>query len=56
MAISLVEKKEARAIVITGSDKVFISGLDINDINALETAQDNDRMTLETKALFRQLE
>ncbi len=56
MAITLIEKKEARAIVITGSNKVFISGLDISDINALKTAQDNDRMTLETKALFRQLE
>jgi enoyl-CoA hydratase len=56
MAISLIEKREARAIVITGSNKVFISGLDINNINALKTAQDNDRMTLETKALFRQLE
>ncbi|OPY74865.1 MAG: putative enoyl-CoA hydratase [Syntrophorhabdus sp. PtaU1.Bin050] len=55
-AINLVKKKEARAIVITGSNKVFISGLDVNDINALKTAQDNNRMTLEIKALFRQVE
>jgi enoyl-CoA hydratase len=54
--ISLIEKKEARAVVITGSNKVFISGLDINDINALKTAQDNIQMTLEIKALFRQVE
>jgi enoyl-CoA hydratase len=54
--ISLVEKKEARAVIITGSDKVFISGLDINDINALKTAEDNIQMTMEMKALFRQVE
>jgi enoyl-CoA hydratase len=54
--IGLIENKEARAIVITGSNKFFISGLDINDINALKTAQDNNEMTLEIKALFRKLE
>ncbi len=54
--INLVEKKEARAVIITGSDKVFISGLDINDINALKTAEDNIQMTMEMKALFRQVE
>jgi enoyl-CoA hydratase len=54
--ISLIENKEARAVVITGSNNVFISGLDINDINALKTAQDNKQMTLEIKALFRQVE
>ena len=54
--ISLVEKKEALAVIITGLKKVFISGLDINDINALETPQDNIQMTMDIKALFRQVE
>ncbi len=56
MVINLVEKKEARAVVITGSPKVFISGLDVKDINALETAEANTRMTLDMKALFRRVE
>jgi enoyl-CoA hydratase len=56
MVISLIEKKEARAVIVTGSNKAFVTGLDVNDIKALKTAQDNDRMTLEIKALFRQVE
>lgn len=54
--ISLVEKKEARAVVITGSNKVFISGLDVKDIDALKTPEDNIKMTLEIKDLFRRVE
>ena len=54
--LGLVERKEARAIVLTGSPKAFVSGLDIKDINAIETAEENDRFTGKIKALFRDLE
>jgi enoyl-CoA hydratase/carnithine racemase len=56
MVIGLIEKKEARAVVITGVNKNFIAGLDIKDISTLKTAEDNDRMTMEMKHLFRQVE
>jgi enoyl-CoA hydratase/carnithine racemase len=54
--IGLVRRKEARVVVIAGTPKAFISGLDINDINAIETAEENDRFTGQIKNLFRQIE
>ena len=54
--IGLVQRKEARAVVITGTPKAFISGLDINDINALKTAEENDHFTGRIKGFFQQIE
>lgn len=56
MIIGLVEKREARAVVVAGANNVFISGLDIKDISTLKTPEDNTRMTLEMKGLFRRIE
>jgi len=56
MAIDAVEMKEARAVIITGANGVFITGLDIKDISGLRTPQDNTNMTLEMKGLFRRVE
>jgi len=54
--VGLVHRKEVRAVVITGTPKAFISGLDINDINAFQTAEENDHFTGKIKGLFRQIE
>jgi enoyl-CoA hydratase/carnithine racemase len=56
MVVGLVEKKEARAVIITGTGKVFISGLDINDINGLKNGEENTRMTMDMKNAFRRVE
>ncbi len=56
MVIDLIEKKEARAVIITGTAKAFISGLDIKDIRAIETAQENTDFTMKVKGLFRRVE
>ena len=54
--IAVIREKKARAVVITGTAKAFVSGLDIKDINAIETAEDNDRFTGNMKELFGQME
>ena len=54
--LQAVENKEAKAVVVTGSNKVFISGLDIKEINDTKTPEENDEATLKVKALFRQIE
>jgi enoyl-CoA hydratase len=54
--IGLVERKEARAVIVTGSGKAFVSGLDIKDINALKNAEENNAMTLGMKKVFRRIE
>ncbi len=56
MVLGLIEKKEARAVVVTGTSKAFISGLDIKDIRAIKTAEENSRFTLGIKAAFRRIE
>jgi enoyl-CoA hydratase len=54
--LELAESRKARAVVITGTKKSFIAGMDIKDINAITTPQQNDAKTLEVKALFRKME
>jgi enoyl-CoA hydratase len=56
MVLGLIERREARAVIITGTSKVFISGLDIKDIRAIKTPEENTQFTLGIKALFRRLE
>jgi enoyl-CoA hydratase/carnithine racemase len=56
LIIGLIEEKKARAVIITGTAAAFVSGLDIKDIALIKTADENDRMTLEVKALFRRIE
>jgi enoyl-CoA hydratase/carnithine racemase len=54
--LELIGRKEARVVVVTGSNKAFISGLDIKEINAINTPEENNEVTLKVKAFFRQLE
>jgi len=54
--LKLVEKKEAKVVIVTGGNKTFISGLDIGEINRIKTPQENDEVTLKVKAFFRQIE
>ena len=56
LMLGLIERKEARAVIVTGTSKAFISGLDIKDIRAIKTPRENTRFTLGIKALFRRLE
>ena len=56
MVLGLIERREARAVIITGTAKAFISGLDIKDIRAIKTPEENTQFTLGIKALFRRLE
>ena len=54
--LQLSGKKEARVVIVTGSNKVFVSGLDIKEINNIKTPEENDEATLKVKALFRKIE
>jgi len=54
--LQLIGKKEARVVIVTGSNKVFVSGLDIKEINNIKTPEENDEATLKVKALFRKIE
>ncbi len=54
--LELIGRKEAKVVIVTGSNKVFISGLDIKEINNIKTPEENDEATLKVKALFRQIE
>ena len=52
----LVGRKEAKVVIVTGTNNVFISGLDIKEINKIKTPEENDEVTLKVKAFFRQVE
>lgn len=52
----LIGKKEAKVVIVTGSDKAFISGLDIKEIYGITTPEENNEATLKVKALFRIIE
>jgi enoyl-CoA hydratase/carnithine racemase len=54
--LRLIGGKEAKVVIITGSNKAFISGLDIREINRITTPEENDEATLKVKVLFRQIE
>ena len=54
--LKVVGTREAKAVVVTGSKKVFVSGLDIKEINAVKTPEENNEVTLNVKALFREVE
>jgi enoyl-CoA hydratase len=54
--VQFVDKKEAKAVIVTGSNKVFISGLDIKEIKNIKTPEENNEATLKVKALFREIE
>jgi enoyl-CoA hydratase len=56
IVLGLIERREARAVIITGTTSAFISGLDINDIRAIKTAEENNRFTSGIKAIFRRIE
>jgi enoyl-CoA hydratase len=54
--LQAIESKEAKAVVVTGSNKAFISGLDIEEISRIRTPAENNRATLAVKILFRKIE
>ena len=54
--LRVIGAKEAKVVIVTGSNKVFISGLDIKEINGVKTPQENNEVTLKVKALFREIE
>jgi enoyl-CoA hydratase/carnithine racemase len=54
--IDLIETKQAKVVVLTGSNQVFISGLDINEIGRIEIPAENTRKTMAIKVLFRRIE
>jgi enoyl-CoA hydratase/carnithine racemase len=54
--LQLVERKQTKVVIVTGSNNVFISGLDIKEIDRIKTSEENDEVTLKVKALFRQIE
>ena len=54
--LQLIGTKEAKVVIVTGSNKVFISGLDIKEINDIKIPEENDEATLKVKAFFRQIE
>jgi enoyl-CoA hydratase len=56
MVLGLIERREARAVIVTGTTKAFISGLDIKDIRAIKTPEENKQFTLGIKAVFRRIE
>ena len=56
MVLGLIERREARAVIVTGTSKAFISGLDIKDIRAIKTPEENTEFTLGIKAIFRRIE
>jgi len=54
--LQLIRRKEAKVVIVTGSKKVFILGLDIKEINRIKTPEENNEATLKVKALFREIE
>ena len=54
--LRVVGTKEAKVVIVTGSNKVFISGLDIKEINGVKTPEESNEVTLKVKALFREIE
>lgn len=54
--LRLIEGKEAKVVIVTGSNNVFISGLDIKEIGSIETSDENTHKTMAIKALFRRIE
>jgi enoyl-CoA hydratase/carnithine racemase len=54
--LQLIEKKEVKVAIVTGSNKAFISGLDIKEINRITTPEENNEATLKIKELFRNVE
>ena len=54
--LELIERKEAKVVIITGIDSVFISGLDIKEIGGIKTPDENTRKTMAIKELFRRIE
>ena len=54
--LQLIGRKEVKVVIVTGINKVFISGLDIKEINKIKTPEENDEATLEVKTLFRKIE
>ncbi len=54
--LNLINTKQAKAVIVTGTNKAFISGLDIKDIFSVKTPEENDKETLTVKVLFRQIE
>jgi enoyl-CoA hydratase len=54
--IQLVERKEAKVVIVTGSNNIFISGLNIKEIGQIETSDENTQKTMAIKSLFRRIE
>jgi enoyl-CoA hydratase len=52
----LIETKKAKVVVLTGSNQVFISGLDIKEIGMIQTPEENTKKTMAIKVLFRRIE
>jgi enoyl-CoA hydratase/carnithine racemase len=54
--IHLIETRQARAVVLTGTKKAFISGLNISEILKITTSEENNEKTLRIKNCFRKVE
>jgi enoyl-CoA hydratase len=54
--LQVIGKKEAKVVIVTGTNNVFISGLDIKEIGRIETPDENTRKTMAIKVLFRRIE
>jgi enoyl-CoA hydratase len=54
--IQLIERKEAKVVILTGNNKNFISGADIKDISNVKTPEQCELQTLKMKDLFRRIE
>jgi enoyl-CoA hydratase len=54
--LQLVERKEAKVVIVTGNNNIFISGLNIKEIGKIETPDENTQKTMAIKALFRKIE
>ena len=54
--IDLIESEKANVVVLTGSNRVFISGLDIKEIGRIDTPDKNTKKTMAIKAFFRRVE
>jgi enoyl-CoA hydratase len=54
--LQLMETKEIKVIILTGSNKFFVSGADIGDISSVRTPKQCEEETNKMKYLFQQIE
>jgi enoyl-CoA hydratase/carnithine racemase len=54
--VQLMETKEIKVVILTGSNNFFISGADIGDISEVKTPEQCEKETLKMKFFFQQIE